>query len=132
MYFNITSPIFQVALVKFFQDRLYLIKSFWYSLRHKNAAVYPNAIHKWESPSQFCVDFIDCSKVSPCRPANLNFNLGVVYRQHKGFLCFLFQSLTTPGELIYTMIGSKVYVDMIYCSAETMKWTKYLLIFRLL
>ena len=51
---------------------------------------------------------LDCTRIAICRPGGENANQRSVYSGHKRIHCLMYQTITTPDGLIYSLYGPEV------------------------
>lgn len=75
------------------------------SFLKQRAGEYAKAIEEAGSPLEKCVGFIDCTRIRMCRPGGNNAVQRSVYSGHKRVHCLIYQSLTTPDGLMFSLFG---------------------------
>lgn len=100
--------VFWTVVNSFVEANKHLPDTFRSSLVFRRAAMYAMAIHNAGSPLDNCVGFIDCTKIQMCRPGGPEANQRTCYSGHKRFHCLIFQTVTTPGGLIFYLYGPLV------------------------
>jgi hypothetical protein len=88
------------------ESRGKLINKFQREPLYYRAELYSKAIENRGAPLESCVGFIDWTKIAMARPGGRTSNQRAVYSSNKRFLCFSYQSITTPDGflLIYTKL----------------------------
>lgn len=63
-------------------------------------------------PLDSCDDFTDCTKFKMCRPGGANLNQRSVYSGHNRIHSFVYQTITTPDDLLFSLYGPGMVGDM--------------------
>ena len=75
------------------------------NLLQRGAKDYAQAIGDSGAPLDRCVGFIDCTKIRMCRPSGHTSYQGSVYSGHKRVYCLIYQTITTPDGLMFSLYG---------------------------
>lgn len=87
------------------------IEKFGYALEMRGqflksrAKDYAKAIRDAGAPLDRCVGFIDCTRIRMCRPGGHNSYQRAVYSGHKRVHCLIYQTVTTPDGLMFSLYG---------------------------
>ena len=74
----------------------------------RRAERYASTIYAKGAALDNCVGFIDCTRTQMCRPVGANAMQRSVYSGHKRFHCLIYQTITTPDGLIFSMYSPEV------------------------
>lgn len=72
------------------------------------ASSYAQAVNSHGAPLERCVGFMDCKKIHMLHPGGIDENKRTCFYVHRSFHCLIYQTITTPHELIFNMYGPKV------------------------
>ena len=75
------------------------------TLDERRALQYAEAIKNASAPLDSCVGFIDCTKIMMTRPGGSNRDQRACYSGHKRFHCLVYQTITTPDGLLFSLYG---------------------------
>lgn len=102
------SEIFWEAVEGFVESKGNLIRDLRENLLRERAALYSNAVSSRGAPLESCVGFIDCTKIRMTRPGGHGSMQRSCYSGHKRMHCLIYQTVTTPDGIIFSMYGPEV------------------------
>ena len=102
------SEIFWEIVETLVENKGYLITELCEQMLQERAELYAKAIRESGAPLDSCVGFIDCTKINISRPGGSGANQRSCYSGHKRFHCLIYQTITTPDGLIFSLYGPQV------------------------
>ena len=100
------SEVFWKTIDCLYQKRSHLLTTFRSELLMDRTAEYAAVVEKRGAPLDNSVVFIDCTKIQMCRSGGTSSNHHSVYSGHKRCHCLLYETITTPGSLVFHLFGS--------------------------
>lgn len=79
-----------------------------HGLVRKRAELYVKKIYERGAPLNNCFGFIDCKLVKRCRPGGRGTLQRASYSGHKWVHCLIYQTITTPYELLFYIFGPEM------------------------
>ena len=78
------------------------------TLMTRRAERYASTVYAKGVELENCVGFINYTRIQMCRPGGENAMQRSVYSGHKRLHCLIYQTITSPDDLIFSMYGPKV------------------------
>ena len=102
------SEIFWETVESFVSNHGHLVTEFKTALMRDRAQVYADSVSEKGAPLDKCVGFMDCTKIRMERPGGENSMQRSCYSGHKRMPCLIYQTITTPDGLIFSLYGPEV------------------------
>ena len=110
--FGIPSPalseIFWETVEAFIKNYGHLVTDFKSEFMRERAPMYAERVRAKGAPLERCVGFMDCTKIRMERPGGINSLQRACYSGHKRMPCLVYQTVTTPDGLIFSLYGPVV------------------------
>ena len=108
MHSSALSEIFWEVIESFVQVQGHLITDLRQGLLVSRAELYADCIKAAGAPLDSCVGFMDCTKIKMTRPGGHGSIQRSCYSGHKRMHCLIYQTITTPDGLIFSLYGPEV------------------------
>ena len=108
MRYSALSKVFWEAVERFVDAKGHLVTTLKEGLLQSGAARYASAIEQCGAPLDSCIGFIYCTKIKMNRLGGHGSNQRACYSGHKRMYCLVYQTITTPDGLIFSLYGPQV------------------------
>ena len=108
MHSSALSEIFWEVIESFVQIQGHLVTYLRQGLLISRAELYADCIKATGAPLDSCVGFMDCTKIKMTRPGDHGSIQRSCYSGHKRMHCLIYQTITSPDGLIFSLYGPEV------------------------
>ena len=100
--------VFREVVETFVEWKGYLLTDLREGMLADRAELYADSIKNAGAPLDSCIGFIDCTKIKMMRPGGHGSGQRRCNSCHKRMHCLIYQTLTTPNGLIFSLYGPEV------------------------